>query len=267
MIGHLLIAISLGGLLGPLLQPETREGEAGMARYRDGDYVGAVEHFRKAAEHDPDARWDLATGNAAFRADNFELAGDAFTSALRHDADPGSGAYNLGNARFRAGEFEEALGAYREALRADPGHEDARFNYELALRQIEQQEQQDQDQDQQDQQPPQDQDGEQQDQEQDGQGDPPPEGQEQQPAPPEDGEQPKDQEGEPQDPSEGGEQTPPNGDDANPQDTPGTPQPGDVRPLTPQEAARLLDAVTPEERELLKSRLQARRKRHVEKDW
>jgi hypothetical protein len=37
--------------------------------------------------------------------------------------------------------------------------------------------------------------------------------------------------------------------------------------LTPEEAARLLNAVTPEERELLEARLKSGSRRKVEKDW
>jgi hypothetical protein len=37
--------------------------------------------------------------------------------------------------------------------------------------------------------------------------------------------------------------------------------------MTPAEAKRLLNAVTPEERELLQARLKASRKHRAEKDW
>ena len=50
-----------------------------------------------------------------------------------------SALYNLGNARFADDDLEGAIRAYEESLRLAPGHEDAKFNLELALRELEKQ--------------------------------------------------------------------------------------------------------------------------------
>jgi tetratricopeptide (TPR) repeat protein len=72
--------------------------DRGMARYRSGDLVGAVIHFKRALEHD-----------------------DSFAPA----------AYNLGLCYKRQGESQAARSAFEQALAADRGMADAA--YMLAL--------------------------------------------------------------------------------------------------------------------------------------
>ncbi|MEO8504893.1 MAG: hypothetical protein ABI609_13430 [Acidobacteriota bacterium] len=45
--------------------------------------------------------------------------------------------YNLGNAKLAAGDASGAVEAYKQSLRLDPASEDAKWNLELALRQLE----------------------------------------------------------------------------------------------------------------------------------
>ena len=45
--------------------------------------------------------------------------------------------YNLGNAKLAAGDASGAVEAYKQSLRLDPAREDAKWNLELALRQLE----------------------------------------------------------------------------------------------------------------------------------
>ena len=73
-------------------QQAFRRVEEGIARYREGDYPGAVDYFE----------------------------GD---SLVEH--------YNRGNAQAFAGDLEAALASYDRALELDPDHEDARFNRDL----------------------------------------------------------------------------------------------------------------------------------------
>ena len=49
--------------------------------------------------------------------------------------------YNLGNARLAAADAHGAIEAFQSALRVDPGHRDAKFNLEWALRKLEEEEQ------------------------------------------------------------------------------------------------------------------------------
>lgn len=45
--------------------------------------------------------------------------------------------YNLGNAKLASGDASGAVEAYKQALRLDPANDDAKWNLELALRQLE----------------------------------------------------------------------------------------------------------------------------------
>ena len=81
-------------------------------------------------------------------------AAEAFGRAYEEAEGPAGrtrAAYNAGNARHAAEAPERALARFREALLADPANEDARYNYEVVRRQLEQQDRQQQ---QQSQQPP-----------------------------------------------------------------------------------------------------------------
>jgi Ca-activated chloride channel family protein len=155
-----------------------------------------------------------------------------------------------GTSRYKAGDLEGALAAYRAALGADPGDEDARFNYEKALRQLQaaQQQKQNPSEGQKDKQ-------EQKPEAQDSQGSKqnPDSTQAQQ------GEQGKKEE---KDTPREQQQT------AKQEAGQGKQQPADpARMLTPEQAAQLLDQVTPEERGLIEARLKAARRRPAEKDW
>ena len=260
------------GVLGPFLDDASREARAGLDAYEQEQWVDAVTRLlraREAAKGDPVIDYDL--GAAAYRSGDLQTAAQSFAAAAGDATLPaGAAAYNLGNTFAQAGQLEAALGAYREALRSNPDDEDARHNFEVTLARLQQQqeEQDQQDQQQDQQQQDQDQDQDQQDQEQnqdqqdqeqqqgDSQEQQDPEGQQdQQEEQPRDGEnQPQPQDGQP------GEEEP---QDARPR--PGEEQP--LNQLTREQALRLLDAVTPEERELLRARLEPTRKRRAEKDW
>ena len=79
----------------------------GAARYRAGDYKGAVQSFK--------------------------------------DTKTATGQYNLGNALAKSGSLEEALAAYEQALKRDPAMADAKTNQQLVKKILAQQQQQKQD--------------------------------------------------------------------------------------------------------------------------
>jgi Ca-activated chloride channel homolog len=110
----------------------------GAAEYKSGDFVKAVESFRKALETDQPELQELAF-------------------------------YNLGNAQYREGEknlsqsaektrslWKQALQSYESALQLKPEDEQAKFNYEFVKKKLEEMEKQNP--------PPQDSSQEQQDQ-------------------------------------------------------------------------------------------------------
>ena len=164
----------------------------------------------------------------------------AYSAAVQSgEIDPARLAYDQGNVLYRSGELEAALESYRTALRTDPDDEDARFNYELTLRQLEQGQQEEQEQEPGDQgekeepdsDAPQDSTGRSQSQEDEQQG-------EEQP----DQQQGEGEQGEDQQQGSGGE------DQESSQEGEGVQrQEGEF--LSPEEAKRLLNAITPEERD------------------
>lgn len=165
--------------------------------------------------------------------------------------------YNFGNTLYRMQNLEGAVEAYKQALRLNPDDEDAKFNLELALRQLEQDtSSQQSDQEQQQQEQP-DSNGTDQEQQQDQrQENPDTTGQNQN----QDQNQPK------PDTSDG--QPPP--EDAQPQEDPGeqeSPQPQQVG-MTKEDAERLLDALRDQELDVQRKRLQkVAQPVTVEKDW
>jgi Ca-activated chloride channel homolog len=268
--------MSVTDVLSPFVDGASREGRKGNARYEAQDWDHALEHYRKAAAARQDGMYQYNLGAAAYRKKDYQTATQAFSRAtadVKMDRD--RAAYNLGNTRFKAGDLQGALGAYRTALCANPNDAEARLNYELTLRQLKSsppdssqknqpQQQQNNPQNGQNQNQ-QNQSGQRQENKQDQSG------QQNQNQGQQNQQNPQDQSG-----KEGQE----NESRDNGQNQPNPPQPGQeskadstggapLKPgqMTPAEAKRLLNAVTPEERELLQARLKATRKHRAEKDW
>jgi tetratricopeptide (TPR) repeat protein len=243
------------GILSPFLSPDARSARDGLASYKRGEYVEAVDRFRKALEDEPDPRIRYNLGSAAYQGQNYPEAAEAFGAVVGTDAiPPGNAAYDLGNVLFRSDKLQEALKAYRQALRENPGDADARYNYELTQRRLSGQDST------QSQDPPEPQSGE------NGQSQDSPD--RKQASPDSSAQSPPDQAGP-------DATKPDSGSGSRPQETQeqagregeAPPDAKDARLLTPEEAQRLLNAVTPEERELIQARLRAGKRRQVEKDW
>ena len=147
-----------------------RLARSGLANWQGGDVDGATAAFAGAAELDPevpDRLYDLGTSLAA--QGQLEVA-----APLLQQADEGgvrNAAFNSGTAALEQSQVEPALHWLRQAMLADPDDVDAKHNYELARRLLEEQQQEQEQNDQRD---------EQQDQDQQEQQEQPDEGQEQQ---------------------------------------------------------------------------------------
>jgi tetratricopeptide (TPR) repeat protein len=208
----------------------------GNEAYEAGNYTEAVDDYIAAQRENPDLPEPYYNaGNAYHRQGNLEAAAAQTQQSIR--ATEGELAqnsyYNLGNSYFKAEDWPAAIEAYKEALRLNPDDQQAKYNLELALQNLQQQQQQQPGGDGGQSQPNQNEGGGQGQQEQQNQG----------------------QNGEQEQPSGGGGQPEP--DQSGPsgsqqQDQQGA---GGARALTPQEAEQLLDALG-QESQTLQERLQ-----------
>lgn len=143
-----IVLVSTGAVFGGL--------ERGNRLYRAGKYVEAVEAYQSAlasGDDSPTLRYNLGTallqlGRYGEAEQHLRAALNVVEPELRERVQ-----YNLGQ-RFledaRAAEdaeaatalYDAAVEAYREALRLGPADRDAKWNYELALRERDEQEQQ-----------------------------------------------------------------------------------------------------------------------------
>ncbi|SHK35818.1 tetratricopeptide repeat protein [Rhodothermus profundi] len=138
---RLVLGIALLWLL--LADDGARQGRRGNAAYRAERYAEAAELYRQGLllTQDPAVRFGLQynLGAALLRLGEAGAARAAFDAALRlasNHTERARAAYNAGNAAFTEGDLQAALYYYRMALLADPDFEDARFNYEYVLRHL-----------------------------------------------------------------------------------------------------------------------------------
>jgi len=109
--------------------------------YGQGRFEEAEKAYSRSDMDNPkDIRYRYNRGCAAYQNSDFKGATAAFSSVLRRSDNEDiqfKAAYNLGNAVFKEGNFESAVEQYKEALLSNPESEDAKYNLELALRELE----------------------------------------------------------------------------------------------------------------------------------
>ncbi len=133
-------SVSLAAILVSLLSLGLVSAAAGgpaERAYRKGDLEKARRLYEEQLHEEPgDLRARYNLGNVLYRSKQLKAAEEAYQAALPSQ-DPAlraRAAHNLGNARLQAGEIDGAIGAYIEALRAQPGSADTQYNLELALK-------------------------------------------------------------------------------------------------------------------------------------
>jgi len=150
--------------------------EKGESTYKNDNFAEAIEFYNQAEvlkPDDPMAAYN--SGASLYRNGDYDKAAKKFsqTVGMTEGEFKGEAFYNQGNSLFETEDYQGAMEAYRNSMLIDPSSKDAKFNYELAQRKLQeqpqqQQQQQNQDQNQdQDQQDKQDQEQQQQDQNQD----------------------------------------------------------------------------------------------------
>ncbi len=206
--------------------------------FERGDYAEAVQLYRQALDQDPDnPRLHFNLGNAYYHlglTDEAKESYERFRQLSESRVEQSFADYNTGRMMIDQGDYDEAVNYFREALRNNPDDEDAKFNYELALRQQQEQPEQDP-----------------QDDEEEGNGD---------------GQNDQQQDQQDQDQPDPGQQPDmPQDDDGNQEQQP-QPRPND---MTREEAENILDALEQIERELLENRKKESTDppRRNERDW
>lgn len=116
-------------------------GEDADELYRQGRFTEAEKIYSQAdMDHPKDLRYRYNRGCAAYQGSDYKAATAAFSSVLRRTKDRGilfKTAYNLGNASFKKGDYHSAAAFYKQAIVYNSKSDEARYNLEMSLREIE----------------------------------------------------------------------------------------------------------------------------------
>ena len=132
----------------------SQEAEQAAKLYGENKLDEALAKITSAQVGMPDSlELQYNMGNVLYKKGKFEdaMAGYKVASQDAPAKLAQCSTYNMGNASFKAGNLDAAIEAYTKALLADPGDDEARFNLEIALRTQQAQNQKKQDQQKQDQ--------------------------------------------------------------------------------------------------------------------
>ena len=258
MTRFLYVLLALPFLGWTFLDPVAKKNEEGNALFEKGEYEAALRRYLEA-QQEGRARPELHfnAGDALYKQEKYAEAMQEMGRAAdgTHPDMSAAAHYNLGNALFRQEKFQEAVGAYKKSLELKPDDIDAKINLELALEKLKQQQNQqnqNQDQDGQDEQDQQDKNQDQNQDQQNNQDD-----QDNQDQQNQQDQQGQDQQGQ-QDQQDGQDQ----------RDQQDQQQGQDPREMTPEEAARILNAMKAREEESQKRRkLKLRGRRYDGNAW
>ncbi len=247
---YLLIGLSFVMFLTACTPTAAEYNNQGNEAFADAAYDDAVQEYSAAKAADQAlAEPYYNSGNAYHNQGDFKEAINQTQEALRRadDALAQQAFYNLGNSYYLTEDWAAAIKAYQEALVLDPTDQEAKYNLELALQQLQRAQQQQQ-------------------QQQNGEGEPQP-NQGNQPGQQDPGQQGQgEQEGQQGGGDEDEEQEGGGGDDQDEQE-----QGGGNGQLTPEEAEQLLDNLA-QDGQTLQERLNQSfdgqgRRLYPEQDW
>ncbi len=125
----------------------------GTEAYQQGNYDESLSRFQEGrieSPDDPGVRFNLSS--AQYQTNKLDEAAKGFEAIISQSNDPKlkqKAFYNLGNTAFRQGNFQASADNYRKALELDPSDLDAKQNLEFVLKKLEKKEQKKSDQDQQ----------------------------------------------------------------------------------------------------------------------
>lgn len=109
--------------------------------YNQGRFAEAEKAYADSdMDHPKDIRYRYNRGCAAYQNSDYKGAMAAFTSVLRRAQDNETRfktLYNLGNTAFKKADYASAVAHYKEAILYNPQSEEAKYNLELAMRELE----------------------------------------------------------------------------------------------------------------------------------
>lgn len=122
--------------------PNIEKGNQALAAGKADDALKAYDRAAEKRPDDPTVRFDRGAALFSLKRypeaqKEFQRAAEAHDPGLRADA-----YYNMGNAEFEQKRYQDALEAYKRTLGLRPDDRRAKWNLELALKQIEEQKQQ-----------------------------------------------------------------------------------------------------------------------------
>ena len=133
-------------------EPAARKNLKGIESYQNKEYETALNEFLSAKGIKPDLpELKNNTASALYQMKKYKEALEEFSGIDPEKVKiPASRLfYNVGNSFFRLEQYDKALESYKKSLLADPSDMDAKKNFEITLKKIEdqkkQQDQKDQD--------------------------------------------------------------------------------------------------------------------------
>ena len=112
--------------------------ESAEELYRRGEYHKAEQAFMKKDMKNPkDIRNRYNRGCASFMNSDYKGASAAFKSVLKRTDDKNisfRAAFNQGNSLYKLGDIKSAADSFKKAILLNPEDDDARYNYELAVK-------------------------------------------------------------------------------------------------------------------------------------
>ncbi len=122
-----------------IFSPARRDARDGAAAYRKGKFDESARRFGAAARRDPkDPAWALDLGTALGAAGKRDEARAPLAGAARSGdrAVAADALYQQGTLDLGGGDYRSAVDRLRESLLFDPSRKDAKRNYELAWRKL-----------------------------------------------------------------------------------------------------------------------------------
>jgi tetratricopeptide (TPR) repeat protein len=131
-------AVALASIFS-IFSPARRDAKEGAAAFRDRKFADSARRFGAAARRDPkDPAWALGLGTALGAAGKRDEARPPLADAARGGdrAIAADALYQQGTLDLGGGDYRSAVDRLRESLLLDPSRPDAKRNYELAWRKL-----------------------------------------------------------------------------------------------------------------------------------